>query len=252
MLEFSTAGWIIIGICAVMVGFSKTGIPGAGILVVPLIAQAMPAMKSTGFLLPMLAMADIMAIIYWRRHVRWGHLVRLLPWTLLGVLIGYRLMYLLDDRSIMPVIGVLVLVLIGVTWWRDSREDPQVPTYWWFAGVMGILAGSSSMMANAAGPIMIIYLLAMKLEKKEFVGTSAWFFWILNLSKMPFSSKLGLIDRASLMSDLAMLPLIILGGLLGIYLVHRIPQKPFNLVVKVLASLAAILLCLKPWLSGGG
>ncbi|MCK5270959.1 MAG: sulfite exporter TauE/SafE family protein [Sedimentisphaerales bacterium] len=249
MPELSSISWAVVIACAVMIGFSKTGIPGAGILVAPLMAMVMPAKESTGFVLPMLAVADIMAIIYWRRHVAWANLLRLLPWTMVGVIVGYLIMGKITNEQLMPIIGVIVLALITVTWWRNRKPDQKnVPTYWWFAGGIGILAGSTSMMANAAGPVMIIYLLAMKSEKKEFVGTAAWFFWILNLTKMPFSSKLGLISQQSLTTNLTMIPCLILGGLLGIYLVHRIPQGPFNALVKILAVLAAVILCVKHWL----
>ena len=174
MLELSSISWAVVIACAVMIGFSKTGIPGTGILVAPLMAMVMPAKASTGFVLPMLAMADIMAIIYWRRHVAWANLLRLLPWTMVGVIIGYLIMRKITNEQLMPIIGVIVLALITVTWWRSRKPDPKnIPTYWWFAGGIGILAGGTSMMANAAGPVMIIYLLAMKSEKKEFVGTAA-------------------------------------------------------------------------------
>ncbi len=249
MLELGSISWAVVIACAVMIGFSKTGIPGAGILVAPLMAMVMPAKESTGFVLPMLAVADIMAIIYWRRHVAWTNLLRLLPWTMVGVIVGYLIMRKITNEQLMPIIGVIVLALITVTWWRSKKPDPKnIPTYWWFAGGIGILAGGTSMMANAAGPVMIIYLLAMKSEKKEFVGTAAWFFWLLNLTKMPFSSKLGLISQQSLTTNLTMVPCLILGGLLGIYLVHRIPQGPFNALMKTLAVLAAVILCVKNWL----
>ncbi len=249
MPELSSISWAVVIACAVMIGFSKTGVPGAGILVAPLMAMVMPAKESTGFVLPMLAVADIMAIIYWRRHVAWANLLRLLPWTMVGVIVGYLIMRKITNEQLMPIIGVIVLTLITVTWWRSKKPDPKnIPTYWWFAGGIGILAGGTSMMANAAGPVMIIYLLAMKSEKKEFVGTAAWFFWLLNLTKMPFSSKLGLISQQSLTTNLTMVPCLILGGLLGIYLVHRIPQGPFNSLMKTLAVLAAVILCVKNWL----
>ena len=250
MLDFNTFSWFVVSFCAVMIGFSKTGIPGAAILVIPLLAGIMPARDSTGFLLPILALADIMAIIYWRRHVDWPRLLRLLPWTMLGVGIGYIVLKYITNKQLMPVIGIVVLILIAVTWWTNSRggAKKKIPTYWWFAAIMGILAGSTSMMANAAGPIMTIYLLAMRLEKNEFIGTTAWFFWMLNLSKIPFSTNLGLINEASLLTDLALLPCIILGGIGGIMLVHRIPQRAFNITVEALAAISAIYLCLRAFM----
>ena len=244
MLDFSTVEWAIVILCALLIGFSKTGIPGTGILMVPLMAMVMPAKESTGFVLPMLAMADIMAIIYWRRHVELRHLIRLLPWAWLGVIIGAVCLRFITNEQLKPTIGVIVLVLIVGSWLRERFvTDAQIPAHWLFAALMGILAGSTSMMANAAGPIMIIYLMAMRLAKREFIGTGAWFFWILNLSKLPFSSKLSLISGSSLLTNVSLLPILLMGGVLGIFLVHRVPQKAFDFIVKSLAMCSALYLC---------
>jgi uncharacterized membrane protein YfcA len=96
------------------------------------------------------------------------------------------------------------------------------------------------MMANAAGPIMIIYLLAMRLPKIEFVGTSAWFFFVINWLKVPFSANLNLMTAATVKLNLMMLPFIAIGAVVGIFFLKRIPQKAFNAVVQILAAAAAI------------
>ena len=111
-----------------------------------------------------------------------------------------------------------------------------------------MLAGATSMFANAAGPIMMIYLLTMRLDKKELIGTGAWFFWAINLLKIPFSSNLGLITGVSLSMNILLLPCIVFGGVLGIMFVHRISQRIFNLTVEILAAATAIYLCVRPWL----
>jgi len=105
---------------------------------------------------------------------------------------------------------------------------------------MGFAAGFTTMMANAAGPVMVIYLLAMRLPKIEFIGTSAWFFFVITWLKVPFSVTLGLISWESLKLNLMMLPLIAVGAVGGILFVHRIPQKTFNAVVEILTIAAAI------------
>lgn len=244
MLDFTTTQWIIVLIGATMIGFSKTGVPGSGIIIAPLMASAMAAKDSTGFTLVMLAMADVLAILYWRRHVNWSHLTRLLPWTFAGVVGGYLLMDHISDKQLKIIMGALILGFLGVSWWRDRHvKEGQIPNHWLFAAMMGMLAGSTSMMANAAGPVMVIYLMAMRLPKNEFIGTRAWFFWILNLSKLPFSSRLGFITSASLLTNAALIPCILIGGFLGVALVNRIPQKAFTTVVKALTVVAAIYLC---------
>jgi uncharacterized protein len=246
VLEFTTYQWIIVALCAAMMGLSKTGMPGCAILVVPTLAAVMPAKQSTGFLLLTLSLADIMAILYWRNHVEWRQLARLLPAAVVGIVLGFFVMGNITDRQLMPIIGGLILILIAVTWLRNRRGNGEnIPHGLGFSGTMGVLAGATSMLANAAGPVMTIYLLAMRLKKNEFVGTTAWFFWAVNLIKIPFSYKLHLITHQSLMTNLALIPATLIGGLLGIVLVHRISQKAFNAAVTGLAVAAAIYLCFK-------
>ncbi len=191
----------------------------------------------------MLIMADIFAIIYWRRHVEWRQLVRLLPWALLGIFLGFLGMNYISNMHLRIFIGVLVLVLMGVSWLREKLfSNDSIPGHWLFAAVLGVLAGSTSMMANAAGPVMVIYLMAMRLPKESFIGTSAWFFWLINLSKLPFSNRLDLISLQSLQTNLLLLPSILIGGIIGIFLVHRISQKFFNGAVQILAVCGALFL----------
>lgn len=243
MIDFSYLQWIISIICALMIGFAKSGIPGSGGLVPPLMASIMPARESTGFVLPLLVMADILAIIYWRRNVEWLKLMRLMPWAWLGIFFGYLGMERISDEGLKMFIGLLVLILMVVSWLRDrSFHDSRIPGHWLFAAFLGTMAGASSMMANAAGPVLIIYLTAMGLSKENFIGTTAWFFWIINLSKLPFSHRLDLISVESLQANLLLLPFIIAGGITGILLVHRISQKHFDAVVKILAVGAAFYL----------
>ncbi|MBN2525850.1 MAG: sulfite exporter TauE/SafE family protein [Deltaproteobacteria bacterium] len=243
MLDFTITEWIIAGLCGATVGFAKTGIPGSGILLPVLAALIIPARESTGFLLPMLVMGDIMAIAYWRRHVDWKKLIRLLPWAWAGVVTGFWGMNLISNNQLKIFIGVTVILLMGLSWVRNHYfSDDRVPNHLLFVAFMGVLAGATSMMANAAGPVMVIYLMAMKLSKEDFIGTSAWFFGIINLSKLPFSLGLDLIDTASFTTNIILLPTIAIGGIIGIYTVHRVTQKGFNRVVIILALLAALYL----------
>lgn len=247
MLELELYQWVIAAVCAALIGFSKLGVPGSGIMVVPMLAIILPARQSTGFLLPILCLADLMAIYFWRKHVQWQQLIKLIPWSILGIIAGYYCLDIVSDAILMPLIGTITLLLIAVTTLRNSRlgADRPIPTIWWFAALMGVLAGGTSMLANAAGPIMTIYLLAMQLDKRDFVGTSAWFFWIINMVKVPFSLDLGLISPASLLVNLILIPCIMIGGILGYKLVHVVPQKLFNTLVTVLAVVTSIYLCLK-------
>ncbi len=242
MLEqLSVSSYIVLCLCALLVGVSKTGIPGTGILVVPLLASVLPAKASVGVLLPMLIFADFFAISYYRRNVVWAHLIRLMPWAVVGVIIGYFLLDRIDNNQLRPVIGVIVLGLLVLNYFRNNRlKEDDIPSNWQFAAVMGLLAGTTTMLANAAGPIMMIYLLAMRLPKQEFIGTRAWYFFLLNWFKVPFSANLGLINGESLKLDLLCFPVIAVGAIFGIYILKRIPQKFFNNLIQILAALAAI------------
>lgn len=243
MINFTSLQWAVSILCALMIGFTKAGIPGSGILVPVLAASIMPAKESTGFVLPMLIMADIFAIIYWRRHVEWKKLFRLMPWAWLGIVTGFLGMSFISNAHLRIFIGILVLFLMAISWLRNKMfPGDRIPEHWLFAVVLGVLAGSTSMMANAAGPVMVIYLIAMKLPKENFIGTSAWFFWFINLSKLPFSQKLELINLQSLETNLVLLPCIMVGGIIGILLVRRISQQVFNSAVQVLAVGGALFL----------
>ena len=229
-----------------MVGTTKTGMPGLGILIVPLMALVLPTRQSTGILLGILILADLFAVTYHRRNARWGHVLRLLPAAFAGIMAGYFGLRVVNDRQLKPIIGGIVLVMLAVNYWRNRAkgEDTPVPTQWWFAVALGFMAGVTTMMANAAGPVMIIYLLAMRLPKVEFVGTGAWFFFVVNWLKVPFSANLELMTAESVKLNLMMLPFIAIGAFAGIFLLKRIPQKAFNLIVQILAAAAAIKLLL--------
>lgn len=224
-----------------MIGLSKTGLPGIGILAIPLMAWVLPARASTGVVLPMLIFADLFAVGYYRRFAVWSKLARLLPWAAVGVFLGYLALGRVNDQQLKPIIGGIVLVMLALNLLHNSgKEDRPVPARWWFAVLFGLLAGVTTMMANAAGPVMAIYLLAMRLSKNEFIGTGAWYFLLVNWFKVPFSAHLGLINSQSLQFNLVLFPLVALGALAGIKLLKHTPEKIFNHFVQGLAALAAV------------
>jgi uncharacterized membrane protein YfcA len=236
-LSLTVSGIIIVCCTAFLTGISRTGIPGIAILLVPLIAMAMPVRASTGFLLLIFVEADLMAVLYWRRKVAWLHLFRVLPWTVLGVVGGYFVMRLLDDRAFKSILGAMIVGIVALDLLRRWARIELAPENKVFAAIIGILAGAFTMIANAAGPVMTIYLLSMELPKEEFVGTGAVFFCVINLIKVPFSVALGLITWSTLRSDAMLLPLIALGCIVGIFFMKKLPQKVFNILAQILAAL---------------
>jgi hypothetical protein len=242
MFDLSTADYFILGLCGLLIGMTKTGLPGLGILVVPLMASILPAKASVGVVLPMLIFADIFAVSYYRRHAVWRHLLPLIPWTSTGLLTGYWAMGLVSDAQLRPIIGIIVLIMLGVNFWRTRKlkDEDAIPSHWAFAASLGFFAGLTTMMANAAGPIMIIYLLAMRLPKTEFIGTGAWYFMIVNWVKVPFFLDREIISGATLRLDLFAFPAIAIGAFIGIFFLKRVPEKAFSIAVQMLAVVAAL------------
>ena len=200
-----------------------------------------PAKPSVGLLLPILIFADIFAVGYYRHHGRWQHLAKLLPWAILGIGIGYLILSKIDSNTLKPLIGIIVLGMLAVRLRSILKDDPQnLPDHWSFAAIMGLLAGITTMMANAAGPVMILYLLSMHFPKQKFIGTAAWFFFIVNWIKVPLMTNLDMINAASLKIDLIVFPAVVLGAVAGIWLLKRIPQRAFNIIALLLAAAAAI------------
>jgi hypothetical protein len=228
------------------VGINKTGLPGLGIVVVPLIAAFFPAKASTGLLLPLLAMADLFAVGYYHSHAKWDHIIKLLPVALVGIAAGSLVVRHIADFHLAPVIGAIVLVMLVLNYLRDRKQedDFSAPHHWLFAVTMGFFAGLTTQLANAAGPLIIIYLLAVRLPKYEFIGTNAWFFLIINWLKIPVFVSEGRITLESACADIIMLPLIAVGALLGILVLKEISPKWFRLAVEVLAAAAAVKLLL--------
>jgi uncharacterized protein len=242
VFALATGKWVLAAVTALCVGVAKTGIPALAILLAPLFAEILPARISTGALLPMLILADAFAVLFWRRHGSWKHLVRLLPWALVGIVAGYFALGRINDQQMRYVMGAIVLVMLGVHVYREYvlGKDAYIPTSWWFAAIAGFLAGTTTMIANAAGPVTMIYLLSMRLPKKEFIGTSAWFFFILNWSKVPFSLSLGLINADSLVFNAVLAPAVIAGAIGGLFLAKRIPEKAFMIAIQALTLISAV------------
>jgi hypothetical protein len=246
MPELAVWQWALAAFCGLLVGVSKTGLPGVAILMVPLFVLVLPARASTGALLPLLVLGDVFAVAWYRRHALWSHLLRLLPLSAVGVVLGFLAMGRIGDRELKYLIAGLVLALQAFSIWRGRRERGELSGTgaWVLAAVLGLLAGIATMLANAASPIMLAYLLTMQLPKNQFLGTSAWFYLCINLFKVPFSAGLGLITPASLVFDLLLAPAVVAGAVLGVFLARRTPQKAFQILAQAFTAAAALLLLL--------
>lgn len=240
--DLTPAHWCLAVVAGIGIGISKSGLPGISLLHVVLFAQLFPGIASTGVVLPMLVAGDLGAVALFRRHARWPHLMRTLPPALAGVAVGWWIMGRIPAGAFGPIIGGTVLVLAALQALRDWKPGlwQHLPHSRGFAWSMGFIAGITTMMANAAGPVMGLYLLAVALPKDAFVGTAAWFFLIINVLKIPFSLQLGLITPATLAFNALLVPAIAAGLLLGRAVVARLPQKAFDTLVLAFAVIASL------------
>ena len=232
--------WSLGAFCAFMVGVAKTGVPGLGILVIPLMVLTVgDARQSAGWLLPVLCTADLFAVFYWRRHAAAGRLFALAPWVLGGIVAGAAALSL-NERVLRPIVGGIVLLMLAAYLWRRYR--PDVSGAGGHAAPYGFTAGFATTVANAAGPVMNLYLLSKQLPKEEFVATGAWFFFIINLTKIPIYVWHGMISRSSLLFDASMAPAVLVGALTGKWLLQHIEPKVFELLVIALTAVSTLLL----------
>jgi uncharacterized membrane protein YfcA len=189
-------------------------------------------------------MADIFAVIYYHRHAKWEHLLRSLPWAMAGILLALWIGKLVNDVQFKQIIAITVFISIALMIWRDyGVKKDFTPNGWWFAAMMGIAGGFATMIGNVAGPIFAVYLLALHLNKQNFIGTTAWFFFIVNVSKFPLQMLVWQnINTGTLMIDLIALPAILLGAWMGIAIVKRLHEKVFKWSVIVITTLSAFLI----------
>ncbi|MCE0522515.1 MAG: sulfite exporter TauE/SafE family protein [Methylacidiphilales bacterium] len=229
-LHFSALGWLAVTGGALGIGLNKGGLTGLGILPVLLFAVVFQARASTGFVLPLLIVGDICAVVIYRRVVLWKVFWILLPPALAGVVLGYFLMGRIPESAFGPLIGWIIIALIALQFLRSAlgeKIDHIFESHSFGLG-MGVLAGVTTMIANAAGPVANLYFLSVRLPKWNLIGTSAWLFFVINLSKVPFSAQLGLTNAYSLTLALVLAPLVMTGFFLGRSIATFMPQKIFE------------------------
>jgi uncharacterized membrane protein YfcA len=242
--------WILGFSAALFVGISKTGIPGLGILVVVLLANVFGGRPSVGIMLPMLISADIFAVTWYRRHCQWNTLIGMLPWVLIGMGCGAAALWATGrigaSRDILNIIiGMLTLGMLGLFYLQKRLSITPRSS----VGIVstGVAAGFATTVSNAAGPIMSIYLQAHKLNKEQFMGTIAWYFFIINVSKLPIYILLTLLNPTkpiitiqSLLFNVLTFPAILAGVFAGKWILPRIPQKTFEIIILALAGISAL------------
>ncbi|MEO1415743.1 MAG: sulfite exporter TauE/SafE family protein [Bacteroidota bacterium] len=243
--EMDTIDWLLMALVGMIVGMSKVGIGGFYAAVIPIMAFIFGPKASTGVLVPILIFADIMAVSYYRRAATWKYIRQLLPWTFVGLGLGVWIGDMIDDQTFKNVLAVVVLGGAAILVWLEIRKLKEIPDYPWFSAIIGILGGFSTIVGNFAGPVMTVYLLSMRLPKTGFIGTAAWFFFIINLVKIPFHLFVWkTVTWSSFQLDLWIIPTIILGAVLGIQLVKLFSESFFRQFTIAFTVLSALLIFL--------
>jgi len=241
VLSLEVWEWALLAVAAVIAGLGKTAIPGSSTLSVVILASVLPARTSTAAMLLLFIVGDIFALITYRRHAHWPTLLRLAPAVIAGLLLGFAFLALGSDAVVRRTIAIILLAMIAITLWRRRRSATQAsgPLV---AASYGTLAGFTTMVANSGGPVMSMYFLATRTSIKVFLGTSAWFFAIVNVMKLPFLAGIGLLTPEVLLTDLALAPGVVVGALIGIRLVGRMPQQVFDRLVIILTIIGSLYL----------
>jgi uncharacterized membrane protein YfcA len=240
---------IIIGVAAALfIGIAKAGFGGGlGILVTPLAALVYPSRQAIGIVLPLLIVADIFSLyFYWRkwdaRNVRW-----LVPGALAGIIVGIMLIGRLDDHRLGQLIGGIAVSFIGIRWFQrllGVRLEEYHPKQWQ-GTLFGLIAGVTTTIAHAAGPVVALFMIPQRLPKERFVGTSVLLFALINWIKLPFFLWQGLCTVSTFRESLALMPLVPLGVWLGVWCNRRLSQTWFIRIIYATLFTTGMYLLLK-------
>lgn len=236
--------WSLLFGCALLIGMSKTGIQGITMLAIPLMAINFGAKASTGLILPMLCFSDLIAVFYYRRTAEWKYIRKLLPSAVAGFFLALAVDKMIPADEFRRLMAVCIFIGIAVMFWSERKEkDSKMFSAWWYAPLFGLMGGFTTMIGNAAGPVMAVYLLSMKLPKYSFVGTSAWFFLLVNYLKLPLQIFVwDNISGVSLMLNAFSIPFMLIGAVLGIWFVKKVPEKSYRTFIIVVTVLSTLVL----------
>lgn len=236
--------WLILSLTALCIGMSKTGIQGLMLLTVPYMAMSFGAKESTGVILPMLCMADIMAVIYYKRIADWKTVLRLLPTAILGFFIAIFVDNLIPAKEFRHLMGwTLVIALAVMIWSEIFGKENRWMKRWWYSAIFGLLGGFTTMIGNAAGPVLSVYLLSMRKDKMEYIGINAWFFLVVNMLKVPLQIFVwDNISWSTFSLNLTMLPIIGIGAWIGIRIVKVFPEKAFHRFIQIVTILSVVMM----------
>ncbi|MFD2726129.1 sulfite exporter TauE/SafE family protein [Hyunsoonleella rubra] len=241
--NLSALQWTAIGFAVFILGFSKSGIKGIGIIIVIILAFVFGEKASTGILLPMLISADIIAVSYYNRHTQWRFIKKLLPSMVIGVLVGVWVGDAISEAVFKRVMAIIIIGSIGIMLYFERRKSDKIPHNKWFSNSAGFLAGFTTMIGNLAGPISNIYFLAMRLPKNEFIGTAAWLFFIINVFKLPFHFFVWhTVSKDTLVLNMTLIPVVVIGFFLGVALVRQISNVNYRKFIIIVTAIGGLIM----------
>lgn len=241
MPEPSLINYIIAAICAFLLGISKSGIKGIASLIVTGLALVYGAKNSTGIMMPLLLVGDVFAITYYKRHVQKEYIIKLLPWMVLGVLLGVIGGNYISESIFKNGMALIILFSVGLMYYWENKKDKTVPSHWIFASSMGLLAGFTTMIGNLAGAFTNIYFLAMRIPKNNFIGTAAWLFFLINSFKVPFHIwSWKTINSESILISLKLIPFVIVGLIVGVLLVKKIEDESYRKLILLFTAIGGV------------
>ena len=243
---FSFFNWGLILLAAFFIGLSKAGLKGIDMMNVTIMAIVFGSKASTGIVLPLLCVADIIAVSYYHRHAQWHHFWKLIPWMAIGILVGVYVGKDMNEAVFRKIMAVIIIGPVAIMIALEMRKNPLIPTNKLFVANMGLAAGFTTMLGNLAGAFSNIYFLAMRMSKNDFIGTAAWIFLVINLFKLPFQVFFWKnITLESVYTDILLLPALLIGFWVGLRIVSKIKDDNYRKVVIVLTFLGAIVLLFK-------
>lgn len=246
LYNYSFLDWTLILLGAFIIGLSKAGLKGIDMMNVTIMAIVFGGKASTGIVLPLLCVTDTMAVIYYHRHTQWSHFWKLIPWMMIGILIGVYVGKDLNEAIFRKLMALIIISTVVIMIALEIRKTVSIPSNKLFVANMGLVAGFTTMLGNLAGAFSNIYFLAMRMPKNDFIGTAAWVFLAINLFKLPFQVFYWKnITAVTLQTDLLLLPALIAGFWAGLKIVSKIKDDSYRKVVIVLTLLGAIVIFLK-------
>ena len=241
--DLSVTEWVAVFFAVFLLGLAKSGIKGIGIIIVVIMALVFGEKASTGILLTLLISADVLAVIYYNRHAQWHFIKKLMPWMVIGVLVGVWIGNDISEDLFKKMMAVIIIGSVILMFYFENKKSIAIPNNLWFSSSAGFLSGFSTMIGNLAGPISNIYFLAMRLPKNEFIGTAAWMFFIINVFKLPFHILVWkTINKETLVLNSVMIPVLIIGFYLGVRIVKMISNINYRRFILIATAIGGLIL----------